>query len=141
MFSTAVHVKFTQTEIYSTKIQCCIKAYLLQKIVGHVMFGTCLRLLGLEESHGVVNNSPCYRVSAAFFYGQTSALAWSRGVVPGERHYYKVVVCAVPGAPLLRVMDCQQDQGKISTRQKGIKRPVDTSLGPRNGGTCARVDG
>ncbi|EMS53372.1 hypothetical protein TRIUR3_28512 [Triticum urartu] len=44
-------------------------AYLLQKIVGHVMFGTSLRLLRLEKSQRVVNNSPCYRVSAAFFYG------------------------------------------------------------------------
>ena len=33
---------------------------------------------------------------------------------------YKVVVCAVRGAPLLTVMDCQQDQGKISTRQKDV---------------------
>lgn len=69
MFSAAVHVKFTQNKICSLKIQCCIKAYLLQKIVGHVMFGTSLRLLRLEKSQRVVNNSPCYRVSAAFFYG------------------------------------------------------------------------
>ena len=33
------------------------------------MFGTSLRLLRLEKSQRVVNNSPCYRVSAAFFYG------------------------------------------------------------------------
>ena len=54
--------------LHKNEICSCIKAYLLQKIVGHVMFGTCLRLLGLEKSHGVANNSPNYRVSATFFY-------------------------------------------------------------------------
>lgn len=71
-----------KNEIFSTKIQCCIKACLLQKIVGHVMFGTCLRLLGFGEiaqSRQQLSLLPCIcrLLLWACICSRTSTLAWS----------------------------------------------------------------